>query len=111
MIIYDTSSKDYNFRHWAFYDKKPVLVDRKKILCIIACMKKEKKITKDMIIDDVIKMDERLGDVFMGFGMHCIFCHLGLEETVEEAAAVHYVDVDFLVEKLNEVYNQNKKQS
>lgn len=74
-------------------------------------MKKEKKITKDMIIDDVIKMDERLGDVFMGFGMHCIFCHLGLEETVEEAAAVHYVDVDFLVEKLNEVYNQNKKQS
>lgn len=73
--------------------------------------KKEIKITKDMIIDDVIKLDERLGDVFMGFGMHCIFCHMGLEETVEEAASVHYVDVDFLVEKLNEVYNQNKKQS
>ena len=68
-------------------------------------------ITKDMIIDDVIKLDEELGEVFMGFGMHCIFCHLGLEETVEEAAYVHDVDVDFLVKKLNEVYNQNKKQS
>ena len=65
--------------------------------------------TKDMIIDDVIRLDERLGEVFMGFGMHCIFCHLGLEETVEEAANVHEVDVDFLVKKLNEVYNQYHK--
>ena len=76
--------------------------------------KKDNKnlITKDMIIDDVIQMDEKLGDVFMGFGMHCIFCHLGLEETIEQAAFVHEVDVDFLVKKLNEVYQQdiqNKK--
>lgn len=74
-------------------------------------MKKRNKsvqITKDMIIDDVIQLDERLGDVFMGFGMHCIFCHLGLEETVEEAAEVHEVDVDFLVKKLNEAYSSFK---
>lgn len=64
----------------------------------------KKEITKDMIIDDVIKLDERLGDVFMGFGMHCIFCHLGLEETIAEAAEVHQVDVDFLIQKLNETY-------
>jgi hybrid cluster-associated redox disulfide protein len=63
-------------------------------------------ITKDMIIDDVLKLDKSLGDVFMGFGMHCVFCHLGLEETVEEASLVHYVDTDFLVKKLNEVYNE-----
>ena len=69
------------------------------------------KITKDMIIDDVLQLDENLGEVFLGFGMHCIFCHLGLEETVEEAAAVHEVDVDFLVKKLNEVYSQNIKNS
>ena len=72
-------------------------------------MKKIKKITKDMIIDDVLALDESLGEVFLGFGMHCIFCHLGLEETVEEAAAVHEVDADFLVKKLNEVYKQNHK--
>lgn len=71
--------------------------------------KNTNKITKNMIIDDVIKMDEKLGDVFLGFGMHCIFCHLGLEESIEEAAMVHSVDVDFLVEKLNEVYNENHK--
>ncbi len=71
--------------------------------------KKENPITKDMFIDEVIKLDERLGDVFMGFGMHCIFCHLGLEETIEEAAGVHMVDVDFLVKKLNETYKSLKK--
>ena len=76
----------------------------------IAMRKKENKenkkvITKDMIIDDVLKLDDSLGDIFLGFGMHCIFCHLGMEETVEEAAFVHQVDVDFLVEKLNEAYN------
>ena len=74
-------------------------------------MKKNSKkitITKDMIIDDVIKLDERLGDVFLGFGMHCIFCHMGMEETVEEAAYVHQVDVDFLVKKLNETYSSKK---
>lgn len=72
-------------------------------------MEKIKKITKDMVIDDVLALDESLGEVFLGFGMHCIFCHLGLEETVEEAAAVHEVDADFLVKKLNEVYKQNHK--
>ena len=66
------------------------------------------KITKDMVIDDVIKLDDSLGDIFMGFGMHCIYCHLGMEETIEEAAYVHQVDVDFLVEKLNEQYNKKK---
>ncbi len=71
--------------------------------------KNERLITKEMIIDDVINLDKNLGEVFLGFGMHCIFCHLGLEETIEEAANVHGVDCDFLVKKLNEVYNQNKK--
>ena len=75
-------------------------------------MKKQKNnklITKDMIIDDVLKLDESLGDIFMGFGMHCIYCHLGMEETIEEAAYVHQVDVDFLVQKLNETLMKNKK--
>lgn len=72
-------------------------------------MDKTNKITKNMIIDDVLSLDENLGEVFLGFGMHCIFCHLGLEETVEEAAEVHEVDVELLVKKLNEVYEQDMK--
>ena len=68
----------------------------------------KKTISKDMIIDEVLKLDESLGDIFMGFGMHCIFCHLGMEETVDEAAIVHQVDADFLVENLIEAYKGKK---
>lgn len=78
-------------------------------MCYNKCMEKTNKITKNMIIDDVLSLNENLGEVFLGFGMHCIFCHLGLEETVEEAAEVHEVDVELLVKKLNEVYEQDMK--
>lgn len=62
----------------------------------------KKKITKDLTIEKVLKTDESLADILMGFGMHCIYCPMSLMETLEEAAAVHEIDVDFLVQKLNE---------
>ena len=32
-----------------------------------------KKISKTMTIEKVLKMDQSLADVLMGFGMHCIY--------------------------------------
>lgn len=68
-------------------------------------MKKQKKeitqITKDMTIKDILEMDETLTEVLLGFGMHCIYCPMSQMETLEEAAEVHGIDVDFLVKKLN----------
>ncbi len=63
---------------------------------------KKKTITKDMTIGQVIEMDENLGEVFLGFGMHCISCPVSQMETIEQAAQVHGVDLDFLLKKLNE---------
>ncbi len=62
----------------------------------------DKKITKEMTISDVLSIDENLKDVLLGFGMHCFTCPCALAETLEEAAMVHGVEVDYLVEKLNE---------
>lgn len=62
----------------------------------------KKKITKDMTISDVLNIDENLKEVLLGFGMHCFTCPCALAETLEEAAMVHGVEVDYLVEKLNE---------
>lgn len=68
-------------------------------------MKKQKKeitqITKDMTIKSVLETDETLAEVLLGFGMHCIYCPMSQMETLEEAAEVHGIDVDFLVKKLN----------
>jgi len=69
-------------------------------------MKKTTLITKDMTIGQVLEINEKLGDIFLGFGMHCISCPMSQMETVEEASQVHGIDVDFLLKKLNE---NNKK--
>ena len=64
-----------------------------------------KQIKKDMTIGDVLKIDESLGEVFLGFGMHCIYCPMSQMETLEEAAEVHQIDLDLLIKKLNEQVN------
>ncbi len=60
------------------------------------------EITKEWTLGEVIQENDDLADVLMGFGMHCFSCPLSQMETLEEAAEVHGVDIDFLLKKLNE---------
>ena len=62
----------------------------------------EQKITKDMRIADIIKVDENLIPVLLNAGMHCVGCPSSLGETLEEAAEVHGIDADELCDLLNE---------
>ena len=64
--------------------------------------KKNITISKDMTIGEVLKISDSLADVFMGFGMHCLYCPMSQQESLEEACSVHDVEVDLLVKKLNE---------
>ena len=60
-------------------------------------------ISKDMLIIDVLKQGDpdKLAEILMESGMHCLHCALAHGETLEEAAAVHGIDADKLVEALN----------
>ena len=62
-------------------------------------------ITKDMLIMDALKAGDpdKIAAMLQESGMHCLHCMLAHGETIEEAAAVHGIDVDTLVEKLNAV--------
>ena len=60
------------------------------------------QISKDMIIADIIQVDSGLVPVLMGAGMHCIGCPSAQGESLEEAAMVHGLDADNLVDILNE---------
>ena len=66
------------------------------------------KITKDMRIIDVLRLDQDCAPIFFEFGMHCIGCPSASGEALEEACMVHGIEVDDLVAKLNE-YFENKK--
>lgn len=60
------------------------------------------QISKDMIIAEIIQIDSGLVPVLMGAGMHCIGCPSAQGESLEEAALVHGLDADGLVDILNE---------
>jgi len=60
------------------------------------------EITKDMTIMDVIRVDEGIADILMSAGMHCLGCAMAHGESVEQAAAVHGIDADALVNAINE---------
>ena len=67
------------------------------------------EVTLETVIGDIVDCDENTAEIFLELGMHCISCPVSRMETVEEAAIVHGVDADELVEKLN-AYFESKKE-
>lgn len=59
-------------------------------------------ITKDMTIGDILDADRETIPFFLEMGMHCLGCPASRSESVEEACAVHGVDADELVKKIND---------
>ena len=61
------------------------------------------KITKDTIIGDILDMNRATAPLFLEMGMHCLGCPSARGETVAQACAVHGVDAEELVAKINAV--------
>ncbi|MGN0114899.1 MAG: DUF1858 domain-containing protein [Acutalibacteraceae bacterium] len=59
-------------------------------------------VTKDSIIGDVLDFNPETAPYFLEMGMHCLGCPSSRGETIEEACAVHGVEADELVAKLND---------
>jgi len=57
-------------------------------------------ITKDMTIAQAISLDESIIPVLLEIGMHCLGCPSAQAETLEEAAMVHGLDPDDLMERI-----------
>ena len=61
-----------------------------------------KEITKDMTIGDILDADRETVPFFLEMGMHCLGCPASRGESVAYACAVHGVDADELVKRINE---------
>lgn len=68
--------------------------------------KKKIEVTKTTQIGEVLNINPNVKEVLMGFGLHCFGCPMSQMETLEEAAGVHGVDPDLLVEKVNDFLNK-----
>lgn len=58
------------------------------------------RITKNTTIGQLLEMDPEMGNILTNIGMHCIGCPSAQNETLEQAAEVHGMDADDLIEDL-----------
>lgn len=59
------------------------------------------KFNKDTQIGELLSVAPEKAEILMEIGMHCLGCPASQMETLEEACAVHGIDVNELLEKLN----------
>ena len=59
------------------------------------------KVDKTMLIGELLRVAPQAAPVLMQIGMHCLGCPSAQGESLEEAAMVHGIDPDLLVEKIN----------
>ena len=65
--------------------------------------KSKEKITKDMLLGEVVSKYPKTIDVFMKYELHCAGCGAAFSETVEQGAESHGIDLKALLKDLNSV--------
>ena len=60
-------------------------------------------ITKDMTIGEILRTKPEVAPVLMNAGMHCLGCPSAQGETLEEAAMVHGMNIDSLMEEISKL--------
>jgi hydrid cluster protein-associated redox disulfide domain len=58
------------------------------------------QINKDTIIGDILTIAPDAAPVLLAVGMHCLGCPASRGETLEQACAVHGVDIEDMLVKL-----------
>ena len=61
------------------------------------------KIVKEMTIGDLVRACPQSIPVLSGFGMGCVGCPSAQAETLEEAAMVHGLEIEKLMDALNKI--------
>lgn len=59
------------------------------------------EISKNTTIGELLTVFPEVAPILMEIGMHCLGCPSAQMESLEEAAMVHGIDADLLVEKIN----------
>ena len=60
-------------------------------------------ITKEMTIGEILRTKPVIAPVLMNAGMHCLGCPSAQGESLEEAAMVHGMDIDALMQEIAEL--------
>ena len=58
------------------------------------------RITEDTTIGEILKLADGMDEVLRSMGMHCSACPTAQRETLGQAAEVHGLDADDLIEDI-----------
>ena len=61
----------------------------------------EARVSKETLIGELLQIDADIAPILTGIGMHCLGCPASQMESLEEAAAVHGINADDLVDEIN----------
>ena len=59
------------------------------------------RVNKSTVIGELLQIDENVAPILLNIGMHCLGCPSSQMETIEQAAMVHGIDPDMLVDEIN----------
>ena len=68
----------------------------------------KQKITKKMTFREVLRKYPKVTDVFFKHGMACVGCPMAQQETIEQCALAHGIDVEKFIGELNEKVKSKK---
>lgn len=60
------------------------------------------QVTRETNIGELLEIDAGTAPFLLEIGMHCLGCPSAQGESIEQACAVHGVDADALIGKLNQ---------
>ena len=60
------------------------------------------KVTKDTMIGELLQINADVAPLLLNIGMHCLGCPSSQMETIGEAAMVHGLEPDDLVNDIND---------
>jgi|GEM_PF-294176 len=61
------------------------------------------KVERTTLIKDVLYMGPKAEEILTNFGMSCVRCPSSQNESIEEAAAVHGIEIEDLIQNLNKI--------
>ena len=69
---------------------------------LLSGRKNNMEITKETTMGEMLEYDMGIAYVLMQAGMHCVGCPSSIGESLEEACAVHGLDVDVVLSSIQE---------
>ena len=65
-------------------------------------------INRDTTIGELLRENVNVAPILMEMGMHCLGCPSAQAESIGDAAFVHGIDPEVLVEKINTFLKENE---